>query len=234
VVRNIFLSTLILGLAAGPATASPRVAQTDAPGLVRLGLACRKGSVAARIGGARVCLHVGSKCRARYERTYKKKGFHCANGRLQKLPAPQPPIFEPPEALPGDYQITTSQCDLGVCDLGGLTVAPGSMYFKNLDLPFTAQCTPPNTYTSILITTQDSPIPIDYPELTFQLSGTFPISDTSGTIGTGSATVNGKFDATGNVSGTFDDHASVDNAGTHYECDTGNVSFSGKLQGSSS
>ena len=63
------------------------------------------------------------------------------------------------------------------------------------------------------------------PDLTFQLGGTFP-------NGAGNATAAGKFDTAGNVSGTFDVHDSVDNAGTHYECDTGLVTFTGKLQSS--
>jgi hypothetical protein len=39
-----------------------------------------------------------------------------------------------------------------------------------------------------------------------------------------------RFDGAGHVSGTFQVHTSRDQNGTHYECDTGTVEFSGGLQ----
>ncbi len=77
-------------------------------------VACKRGSVAAIVGGAQVCLSAGQKCLARYERIYKAKGFHCAVGHLRRVPhnpppPPPPPSPPPPHARPGHYQGTTSQ-----------------------------------------------------------------------------------------------------------------------------
>ena len=46
--------------------------------------ACKGGSVSALVAGKKVCLKAGLKCKTRYEAIYKRKGFHCANRRLQK------------------------------------------------------------------------------------------------------------------------------------------------------
>jgi hypothetical protein len=48
--------------------------------------ACKRGSVAARVGGKRVCLKTGKRCKKRYDRQYRKHGFRCVKGRLRKLP----------------------------------------------------------------------------------------------------------------------------------------------------
>jgi hypothetical protein len=184
--------------------------------------ACAADSVPAHIGGKSVCLQVGLKCRARYERAYERKGFKCVNGRLQKIP-PAPP---PPTALAGFYRLTTSQCLApGVaCNLGSLTVLPGGLTFTNLSLPYYVDCTPPYHYVDVLTTKQDVPLTIE-PDLSFSVSGT--VTDSGGTL---NAFVIGQFDTTGTVSGSFDVHISGnDSAGTHYECETGKLTFSGKL-----
>jgi hypothetical protein len=48
--------------------------------------ACARGSVAALVGGKRVCLKAGNRCKARYNRQYRQHGFRCVKGRLRKLP----------------------------------------------------------------------------------------------------------------------------------------------------
>jgi hypothetical protein len=192
--------------------------------------ACNADSVPAHIGGKSVCLRVGLKCRARYERAYERKGFKCVSGRLQEIPPPPPP----PTALAGLYRFTTSQCLApGVaCNIGSVTVLPGGLTLTNLNLPYYVDCTPPYHFFSDLSTTQDAPLTLD-PGLTFGISGTFTIQIVGTNPipnGTGNATVNGQFDTVGNVSGTFDVHVSGDDsAGTHHECDTGQLTFSGKL-----
>jgi virginiamycin B lyase len=52
---------------------------------------CAKGSVKAAVGGKVTCLRAGVRCKSRYERAYKRHGFHCRKGRLVKLPPPLPP-----------------------------------------------------------------------------------------------------------------------------------------------
>jgi hypothetical protein len=48
--------------------------------------ACKRGSVAALVGGKRVCLKAGNRCNIRYDRQYRQHGFRCVKGRLRKLP----------------------------------------------------------------------------------------------------------------------------------------------------
>ena len=224
------LSLLILVAATVIATpAAAHALGPRAPRTVTIDRACKGGSVAARIGGARVCLRVGLKCKARYERAYAKKGFKCVNGRLRKT-SPPPPPPPPPTALEGRYQFLTSQCPLGppACNIGTLTVLPGGLTFTNFTAPYFADCVPPFNYVDILSTKQDVPLYMDPGTLKFEISGTFPVPG-----GTASGTANGQFDTAGNVSGSFDVHISGnDSAGTHHECDSGQVNFSGKLQSS--
>jgi DNA-binding beta-propeller fold protein YncE len=46
--------------------------------------ACPSGSVSARIGGRLRCLRAGQRCRKRYDRQYRRHGFHCRAGRLER------------------------------------------------------------------------------------------------------------------------------------------------------
>jgi hypothetical protein len=48
--------------------------------------ACKHGSVSARVGGKRVCLRAGMRCKKRYAGQYRQHGFRCVKGRLRKLP----------------------------------------------------------------------------------------------------------------------------------------------------
>ena len=61
---------------------------------------CRRGSVPARIGGKRVCLRAGQRCKKRYERQYRRHGFHCQAGRLRRRHKHPPPPPPPPPPLP--------------------------------------------------------------------------------------------------------------------------------------
>jgi hypothetical protein len=185
--------------------------------------------VPAYIGGKSVCLRVGLKCRARYERAYQRKGFKCLNGRLQKIP-PAPP---PATALAGLYTLTTSQCIApNLCRGGILTVDPGGLTFTNFKVAYIADCTPDYHFISSLTTDTDALLPID-PGLTFAISDAFSIQifgTPSIPHGMANAITSGQFDTAGNVTGKFDVHVSGDDsAGTHHECDTGQVTFSGKL-----
>jgi len=105
------------------------------------GVACKRGSVAAIVGGVRVCLRAGQKCLARYERIYQAKGFHCAAGHLQKAahrsPPPPPPT---PHARPGHYQGRTSQNEAWNFD-----VTPDGTGLVNLTTgQINESCTPPS------------------------------------------------------------------------------------------
>jgi hypothetical protein len=96
---------LTIGLQSAPAQSSGRTAE-QAPAAAG---SCRKGSVAARIGGKRRCLRAGQRCKKRFERQYRRHGFHCQAGRLRKLrkhphpppPPPPPPPIPPPPPLNG-------------------------------------------------------------------------------------------------------------------------------------
>jgi hypothetical protein len=182
---------------------------------------CAAGAVPAHIGGKSVCLQVGLKCRARYERAYERKGFKCVSGRLQKIPPPPPP----PTALAGLYRFSTSQCLApSLCNQGTLTVLPGGLTFTNFTAPYYVDCVPPYHYVDLLETKQDVPLTIE-PDLNFSVSGT--VTNSALTL---NAFVIGQFDTAGTVSGSFDVHISGnDSAGTHYECETGKLTFSGKL-----
>jgi hypothetical protein len=168
------------------------------------------------------------KCRARYEPGYNKKGFHCANGRLRKRAPQTPPATPPPppQALAGRYSFTTTQCAAPpLCNIGTVEVLPGGQSWTNFAMPYSAQCTPPHPYHDVLTTQRDMSFPLG-PSLTFAVGGSV-----TGNNVTLTADINGRFDTAGGISGTFDLHISAnDRAGTHYECDTGQQSFSGKLR----
>ena len=86
------------------------VAASTAPGLngrPDQTAACAKGAVAVRIGGKRVCLRVGSACRAKYKSIYKKHGFTCLAGHLRKTPTAPPP-YSPPAGPVGTASTTVA------------------------------------------------------------------------------------------------------------------------------
>jgi hypothetical protein len=111
------LVTLVVSVAALVAAAAGTGAASPQPPHVAL-TACKAGTVPATVGGHHVCLAAGRKCKARYERIYRKKGFHCASGRLHRIkpstppppPPPPPPLPPPPPpAQAGHYKGTSSQ-----------------------------------------------------------------------------------------------------------------------------
>jgi hypothetical protein len=90
------LAALAIGLQTAPARSTGNLAAAGK---------CRKGTVSARIGGKRRCLRAGQRCKKRFERQYRKHGFHCQAGRLRKVrkhPAPPPPPPPPPAPPPPD------------------------------------------------------------------------------------------------------------------------------------
>lgn len=236
-----FLSIVVALVLAGSAAAE--VAHAKRPDL-RSG--CGAGSAPAHIGGKQVCLHAGLRCRARYERTYEKKGFKCVNGRLQKPPPPPPAPAPPPTAAPGLYQFTTNQCPgtLTCSNIGILTVLPGGVTFTNFFAPYAADCTPGYHWHAVLSTSKDVPLLIGqspqpdlnllfslYGSFTMHIEGTPSIDGNASVSGFGQFTSGLSSGPAGNLSGQFDVRFSGnDTNGVHYECDTGTVKFIGKLQ----
>jgi YVTN family beta-propeller protein len=90
--------------------------------------ACPPGSVAARIGGRRVCLHPGQRCKKRYERQYRRHGFHCQAGRLKRLRKTPPP---PPPPRPPAGRITATVA-VGH-PLGPVAAGEGAVWVENKD-----------------------------------------------------------------------------------------------------
>jgi hypothetical protein len=107
---------------------------------------CKAGFKPAIIGGQFTCLHVGLRCKGRYEKAYRKYRFTCAYGHLHRWSPPPPPV-EPvppqpppaPPALPGHYKGLTSQNETFEFD-----VTAGGQAFKGLKTgQINEGCTPP-------------------------------------------------------------------------------------------
>jgi len=97
---------------------------TATAGIASPSAKCKGGSVSAVVGGAHVCLKAGQKCKARYEPAYKKKGFHCANGRLQKAAAVKPQISIADATMPeGNSGTTPMSFDVTLSAASGQTVS---------------------------------------------------------------------------------------------------------------
>jgi virginiamycin B lyase len=88
---------------------------------------CAHGSVPARIGGKRVCLRAGQRCKKRYERQYRHHGFHCQSGRLRRLHKPPPP---PPPAPPAGQIAATIPIGHPV---GAIAAGEGAIWVANGD-----------------------------------------------------------------------------------------------------
>jgi hypothetical protein len=91
----------------------------------------------------------------------------------------------------------------------------------NLRVEFNAACQPSGTLENGFYTV-GSAVPIAG-DRTFT-------SNTRTSSGNAAMNIRGTFDTAGNVSGTFQGHVSLDSQGTHYECDSGTVSYSGRRQ----
>jgi YVTN family beta-propeller protein len=63
---------------------------------------CSSGASGAIVGGRHVCLRVGLSCKSKFQAVYRKHGFVCRSGRLQRLPKPKPLVTTPklPAAQP--------------------------------------------------------------------------------------------------------------------------------------
>lgn len=134
------MAVLALAGVASVGAASPNSSRNQKPGTA----SCLPGVV----GGKRVCLAVGQRCKTRYQGRYRQYGFVCVNGRLRKRPAPKPPVVTQPTPTPpaptpaaidGHFKGVTSQNETFEFDIvnGGLT-------FKGLKTGQINQgCTPP-------------------------------------------------------------------------------------------
>ena len=95
--EKLLIATLLASLATlaslGGGTATARALRPSANSL--RAAKCARGSVPARIGGKRVCLRAGQRCKKRYERQYRRHGFHCQAGRLRRRHKPPPPFLSP-------------------------------------------------------------------------------------------------------------------------------------------
>jgi hypothetical protein len=131
----------------------------------------------------------------------------------------------PVKAMPGQYRFATSQCAYPTaCNMGTLTVLADGRTFSDFVIPYSATCTPPADVVDVLTSNKGAVLSMDA-DLEFEVNGTASVAGATITI-----LLTGQFDTAGNVSGNFDFHISGnDNAGTHHECDTGLVTFSGKL-----
>jgi hypothetical protein len=113
---------------------------------------CRPGSKPAVIAGNFKCLRAGQRCSLRYQRAYRRYGFHCVSGRLRKgtgvrvtpppnapAPSPPPPPAPTPAAVDGHYKGLTSQNETFEFD-----VFSGGLAFRGLKTgQINEGCTPP-------------------------------------------------------------------------------------------
>jgi hypothetical protein len=199
----------LVAVAAG--TASPRTVPSART-------ACKAGTVSATVGGRHVCLAAGKKCKARYERIYKKKGFHCAAGRLHKvkpstpppppLPPPAPP---PPPAQAGHYKGTSSQ----LTDFEFDVTSDGSAVTHLVTGQINESCNLGATLYGGNLNSGSGTIPID-PSGSFKLDATI-----SGTVGSDPSmdhlVITGNFSGA-TASGTLLVTTSFTDQGTAYSC----------------
>lgn len=114
--RRSLLAGALAVLSLGPLASSDVAPSPLLPGAAAK--RCPVGSVAAVIGGKRVCLKVGQRCKRKLDRKYHRYGFHCHGGRLSR-PASQPP------ALPAGAEVVARVPAGGT---GGVGVGSGSVW----------------------------------------------------------------------------------------------------------
>ena len=127
----------------------------------------------------------------------------------------------PPGVVPNrHYAGTTSQGKNLSFDIlsDGATIA-------NFQADISAPCSPSGTLTGTLPVTATVSVQPDGTFSSGPLAGTFPVNGIPFSF-TGSG--QGAFDASGTATGTFQVHASGDLGGTHYECDTGTVTWTAR------
>ena len=133
---------------------------------------------------------------------------------LKPKPPPPPP---PPLVTPGHYVAPTNQSRNVTFDVN----ADGST-ITNLRMEYNAECQPPGTISGAIATYRGT-VEIT-PTRTFTLA-------TSTADGSLTISINGTFDATGAVTGTFQAHTTQPGPNAQeYVCDSGVVEFAGKRQ----
>lgn len=222
------VSTIVaaLGLIASSAAAHAATAPRDA-----VSSSCPAGSKPAVIAGNFKCLHVGQRCKARYQQAYHRYRFQCVNGRLRRWSPPPPPPPEepptppptpaPPPARPGHYKGITSQNELiefDVIDAGNPSACQlATVCVTNLHTGQVNQsCTPPFNLYWGYIDFGSYKIPVNY-------DGSFGVESSGpGTVGTVAA--NGYVKVTGSFSaslaaGTLERKTEFTwTDGVHYSC----------------
>jgi hypothetical protein len=169
----------------------------------RASIACSAGSVRATIGGKAACLRPGAHCRSSFQAQYRRQGFVCRNGRLERnrpqpSPAPPPPAY----AEPGHYG--------GLGDALTFDVAADGRTIANLSVRLGVPCQPPDIRLIVPVTDPGS--------IAIESDGTFAVDYTDPSGLKPHLTVNGQIDLSGNASGTLELHVSTD-LSKHYECD---------------
>jgi hypothetical protein len=191
---------------------------------------CTNG-VVDRIGRRTVCIHVGGKCVAAHERTYRKRGYTCMKGRLRRYvatppapipppaptPPPAPPAPPPPPATPGHWVGKTSQLEDIQFD-----VNPSGNGITGFDIhTVNESCSPAGSVYGGVGLTGTIPVAADG---TF--SANVPIADTfdDGTALTGNFTLRGAFSGA-TATGSFTLTHSFAYQGTPVSCTSGLASF---------
>lgn len=212
----------LVAAAAGTGAASPRP-PSFAP------TACKTGAVSATIGGHHVCLAAGKKCKARYERIYRKKGFHCASGRLRNVkpstPPPPPPLPPPPPpAQAGHYKGTSSQ----LTDFEFDVTPDGSAVTRLVTGQINESCTGGATLYGGNLDSGTATIPID-PGGSFKLDVTF-----ASTVGSDPSmdrvVITGNFSGA-TATGTLLVTTSFTDQGTAYSCTSNPQTWKATLVG---
>ena len=96
---------------------------------------------------------------------------------------------------------------------------------RNFEIGYSSSCSPSATVTGTTRLGAEV-IPVG-PDGRFSRTFAFPAT-ISGAQWSASGSVQGGFDATGAATGTYQDHLSGDLSGTHYECDTGAVTWNAR------
>jgi RTX calcium-binding nonapeptide repeat (4 copies) len=149
--------------------------------------------------------------------TVETTGADCEDVRR---PAPPPEPEPPPLSAPtGRYVFVTSQGNAGT-----LMVELNGQSFTRLVFPYRTICQPSGNPAASALTLRDGVVVALGRDLSFSLSGTGQTDDG----GSFTATIEGRFQSTGDLSGTARIQDSGDSNGTHYECDSGVITFTGQ------
>jgi RTX calcium-binding nonapeptide repeat (4 copies) len=132
------------------------------------------------------------------------------------LPPPPPPPGPAPQLTPPGHYVSSSNQGRYV----HFQVGPSGRALFGLRVEYNATCNPPATLKAVILGGQGFSIDDDR---------TFAV-DVSTADGLTHLVLNAKLDGVGHVSGRFQVHTKRDQNGTHFECDSGIVEFSGGLQ----